>query len=202
MIEPRLEDLAPVARAAEPSALEAALASEDAALRAVAVTAEWYAARASDDTERRTRATAALFEAWRDHRPAARLLRVVGAGLAEEGWPAASVADVERRLARMGDRDAVLARAAAVAEAEDAPPALLAEALRGVNLMAIRHDREALVLAERLLRRLGETTAAVETVLFRAELGDADALARLGAGLAGIEGCAERGAFVGALFGP
>ena len=203
MIEPRLDDLADAARRLAPGDLDAALGADDRRTHDLAVAAAWYAARANGDTEARTRTTAELFEIWDRHRPAGRLMRVVAAGLAEEGWPAPAPADVDRRLARLGDRDAVLARAGAVADAEDVPDALLREALRGVTVMVVRQDREALALAGTLLERLGEDFAAAETVLFRAELGEASALRELAARYRALdaEACAERADLVHRLFG-
>lgn len=202
MIEPRLEDLADATRNARPADFEAFLGSGDRPAQDLAVVAFWYAARASGDTELRTRATAALFEIWDRSRPAGRLMRVVAAGLGAEGWPSPEAVDIDRRLARLGDRDAVLSRAGAAASDASVSEALLREALRGVSVMTVRHDPEALALAGRLLERIGEPLAAAETRLFRAELGDAEALADMARTYRSVDdACAERAALAEALFG-
>lgn len=202
MIEPRLEDIADAARILPPSTFERALGAQDARTQELAVVAFWYAARASGDTEVRTRATAALFDVWDRSRPAGRLMRVVAAGLGAEGWPVPDTTAIERRLARQGDRDAVLARAGAVAAAPEVSDALLREALRGVTVMTVRHDPEALALAGRLLARVGEDQAVAETLLYRAELGDPEALRQLASAYRDLEGeaCTERAGLVELLF--
>lgn len=83
-----------------------------------------------------------------------------------------------------------------------APWQRLREALRGVSVMTVRHDAEALALAGRLLERVGEPLAAAETVLFRAELGEDEALGRLAEVYRALDGeaCAERAALVEVLF--
>ena len=204
MLEPRLIDLEAAARRQPPDAFEIALASEDEAVHDLGVTAQWYAARANGDTEARTLATARLFEVWERHRPAGRLMRIVSAGLAEEGWPAPEGPLIERRLSQLGDRDAVLARARAVAEAGEASSRTLREALRGATVMALQQDGEALRLVGALLDRLEEPVPAAETVLFRAELGDTDALAELAGRYRAVDpaACAERAALVDLLFAP
>ncbi|HSG90600.1 MAG TPA: hypothetical protein VLA56_15400 [Pseudomonadales bacterium] len=208
MAEPPLDHLSLVAHRADVDALGAARAGDDVALRRFAVVVEWYAARGSEDSERRTRATADLFEIWDAYRPAARLMRIVGVGLAQEGWPSPTPDAVVRRLSQLGDRGAVLARARQVAEAsvagEVAEDTLL-DALRGATIMSMAHDQEALAVAEDLLRALDEPLAAAETILFRAEAGDIAALARLGDAYAlagaGSGACAARSRLFSVLFG-
>jgi hypothetical protein len=204
MLEPRLVDLETAARRLPPDAYATALASDDRAVHDLAATASWYSARANGDTEARTQATAQLFEIWDRHRPAGRLMRIVSAGLEDEGWPAPEPVTIERRLSQLGDRDAVLARARAVTEAEGVDSGTLREALRGATVMALRQDGEALRLMGALLDRLEDTVPAAETVLFRAELGDAAALRELAERYRAVDvaDCAERAALVDALFGP
>lgn len=206
LVEPPLAALERAAHRVTPEALAAARSSGDPDLAHLAVVVRWYADRGLADTERRTRATSDLFEIWSQYRPAARLMRIVGVGLAEEGWPSPTPDAVLRRLSQLGDRRAVLARAREVADATRTrriPERVLLEALRGANVMAIEQDPEALATSETLLRALDQPVAAAETIVFRAEQGDTTQLARLGEAYteAGPDGaCAARATFLTALF--
>lgn len=205
MVEPPLAQLAEAARRVPAPVLAQGLAAEDPAARRLAVVAEWYAARGSGDSDRRDRASETLLDIWDDYRPAARLMRIVGAGLAEEGRSVPDRAEIRRRLSQMGDRDSVLVRARALLESGNASDAQLEEALRGVNIMALSYDPQALRLAGELQSALGETAGAARTRLFRAELGDAQALARLARTYAAADDgrgrCEDRAALLEGLFG-
>jgi hypothetical protein len=205
MVEPPLEQIAEAARSAPPELLQQGLASEDPAVRHLAIVAEWYAARGGADSDRPERASEALLGIWNAYRPAARLMRIVGAGLAVEGEAAPERSEVRRRLSQMGDRESVLIRAGALLESGEASEAQLEEALRGVNVMALTYDPQALHLAGELQSALGETQGAARTRVFRAELGDQQALVRLAPAYAAADDgsghCEDRAALLEGLFG-
>jgi hypothetical protein len=205
MVEPPQDSIARAARTVPEPVLERGLAAQDPSVRHLAVVVEWYAARRGADASRRERATEALLAIWNDYRPAARLLRIVGAGLAEEGRSVPDRAEVRRRLSQMGDRDSVLIRARELLESGTASRAQLEEALRGVHVMALVYDPEALRLAGELQAALGADQGVARMRLFRAESGDEEALAGLADSYAAAGGrngsCRERAALLEGLFG-
>ena len=202
VVEPRLQDLEQAARDLAPEALAPALTSSDTAVHDLAVVSLWLAAHAHGDVEQHTRATLELLDIWTRHRPAGRLLRRERKMLESQGWPLPTRGEIDRALSRLGDRSAVLARTRALLEAPSPSLRQLRQAQRGVTVMALRHDPEALGVLGRVLDALGEHEAADETVLFRAEAGDMEALARLSAAYrrSSLQACADIAALTRTLF--
>ena len=202
VVEPRLQDLEPAARSLAPEALAPALASSDTSVHDLGVVSLWFATHAYGDVEQHTRATLELLEIWNRHRPAGRLLRREREMLESQGWPLPTRGEIDRTLSRLGDRGAVLARTRALLEAPSPSLRQLRQAQRGVTVMALRHDPEALGVLGQVLDALGEHEAADETVLFRAEAGDAQALTRLSAAYrrSSPQACADIAALTESLF--
>lgn len=203
-VEPRLQDLEAAATKLAPEALMPALAARDASVRDLALVARWFSIRANGDAEQHMRATLELLEIWDQHRPAGRLLRREREELAAQGWPMPSAAEIDRTLSRLGDRSAVLERTRALLAVPSPCLRQLRQAQRGVTVMALSHDPEALDVLGQVLIALGEHAAADQTVLYRAEAGAADALTQLAGAYrrSSPQGCAEAAALTELLFSP